>query len=56
MKTRNLTTLIIWAISNCNISFAQTYYSIKNDLAGFYLTYDDFINEKITNGVPANKK
>jgi len=57
MKTRNLTTLIIFlVISNCNTSFAQTYYSIKNDLAGFYLTYDDFINGKITNGVPTNKR
>lgn len=57
MNTRNLVALIfLWAISNCNISFAQTYYSIKNDLTGFYLTYDDFINGKITSGVPANKR
>lgn len=25
-------------------------------MTGFYLTYDDFIKGKITNGVPANKK
>lgn len=44
------------AISNSNTSFAQTYYSIKNDLAGFYLTYNDFANGGIINGVPTNKR
>ena len=57
MKIKNLTALIIlWTISNCNSTFAQSYYSIKNNLSGFYLTYDDFVNGKIVDGFPTKKE
>ncbi|MBS4040683.1 MAG: hypothetical protein KGZ81_08790 [Flavobacteriales bacterium] len=55
MKVRYLIILILFAGFSTTL-FAQRSIEMPNDSSGFYLTYNDYVNGKITNGFPNYKK
>jgi hypothetical protein len=55
MKVRYLIILILFADFSTPL-FAQRAIEMPNDSSGFYLTYNDYVNGKITNGFPNYKK